>query len=50
LTAGPSRVALEVPVSLPRPRSQHAPAVQTLRHDLLTRYPDLLKGSATPAA
>jgi NitT/TauT family transport system ATP-binding protein len=50
LTAGPSRIALKVPVDLPRPRSQHAPAVQAMRHDLLTRYPDLLKGSAAPAA
>lgn len=50
LTAGPSRVALEVSVDLPRPRSQHAPAVQAMRHELLTRYPDLLKGNATPAA
>jgi len=45
LTAGPARVALEVPVQLARPRAQHAPAVQELRHALLTRHPELLKGS-----
>ena len=45
LTPGPSRIALEIPVDLPRPRTQHAPEVQALRHKLLTRYPDLLKGS-----
>ncbi|MCX8521689.1 MAG: ABC transporter ATP-binding protein [Rhodoferax sp.] len=44
LTPGPSRIALEVAVDLPRPRTQHAPEVQALRHSLLTRYPDLLKG------
>jgi NitT/TauT family transport system ATP-binding protein len=50
LTPGPSRVALEVPVDLPRPRGQHAPAVQAMRLDLLTRYPDLLKGSVATTA
>ena len=45
LTAGPSRVLLELPVTLPRPRSQHDPAVQALRHELLTKHPDLLKGA-----
>jgi len=49
LTPGPSRIALELPVDLPRPRGQHSAAVQALRNDLLTRYPDLLKGSAAPA-
>lgn len=48
LTAGPSRVLLELPVTLPRPRSQHDPAVQALRYELLTKYPDLLKGSLEP--
>jgi len=45
LSAGPSRVLLELPVLLPRPRSQHDPAVQALRHELLARHPDLLKGA-----
>ena len=49
LTPGPSRIALELPVDLPRPRGQHSAAVQALRNDLLTRYPDLLKGSAASA-
>ncbi len=49
LTPGPSSIALELPVNLPRPRAQHSAAVQTLRSELLTRYPDLLKGSATVA-
>jgi ABC-type nitrate/sulfonate/bicarbonate transport system ATPase subunit len=44
LSAGPSRVLLELPVTLPRPRAQHAPEVQALRHELLTKHPELLKG------
>ena len=46
LTPGPSTIALELPVDLPRPRAQHSAAVQGLRSELLARYPDLLKGSA----
>lgn len=45
LTPGPSTIALDLPVDLPRPRGQHSAGVQALRSDLLSRYPDLLKGS-----
>lgn len=50
LTPGPSTIALDLPVDLPRPRGQHSAAVQALRSDLLARYPDLLKGSVAQAS
>ena len=46
LSAGPSHIALELPVDLARPRGVDSPAVQALGQQLLQRYPDLLKGSA----
>jgi NitT/TauT family transport system ATP-binding protein len=44
LSAGPSRIVLDVPLDLPRPRSVDAPAVQALGQQLHQRYPSLLKG------
>jgi NitT/TauT family transport system ATP-binding protein len=44
LSAGPSRIVLDVPLDLPRPRSVDAPAVQALGQQLQQRYPGLLKG------
>ena len=44
LSAGPSRIALDLPLELPRPRGVDSPAVQALAQQLLLRYPDLLKG------
>jgi NitT/TauT family transport system ATP-binding protein len=44
LSAGPSRIALDLPLDLPRPRGVDSPAVQALAQQLLQRYPDLLKG------
>jgi NitT/TauT family transport system ATP-binding protein len=46
LSTGPSHIALDLPLDLPRPRSVDSPAVQTLAQQLLQRYPDLLKGMA----
>ncbi len=45
LSAGPSRIALDLPLDLPRPRGVDSPAVQALGQQLLQRYPGLLKGS-----
>jgi NitT/TauT family transport system ATP-binding protein len=45
LSPGPSRIALDLPLELPRPRNVDSPAVQSLAQQLLQRYPDLLKGS-----
>jgi NitT/TauT family transport system ATP-binding protein len=50
LSPGPSRIALDLPLDLPRPRGVDSPAVQALAQQLLQRYPDLLKGNITPAA
>jgi NitT/TauT family transport system ATP-binding protein len=44
LSAGPSHIALDLPLDLPRPRGVDSPAVQSLAQQLLQRYPDLLKG------
>jgi NitT/TauT family transport system ATP-binding protein len=49
LSSGPSHVALDLPVTLARPRTADAPAVQALGQQLLQRYPDLLKGSVLSA-
>ena len=46
LSAGPSCIALDLPLELPRPRGVDSPAVQSLAQQLLQRYPDLLKGIA----
>ena len=50
LAPGPSRVLLDYAVDLPHPRSLDAPAVQRLGQQLLTDYPDLLKGALTGPA
>jgi NitT/TauT family transport system ATP-binding protein len=47
LSSGPSRIALDLPLDLPRPRGEDAPALQALGQQLLQRYPDLLKGRVT---
>jgi NitT/TauT family transport system ATP-binding protein len=44
LSASPSRVALDFPVDLPRPRGLDSAAVQRLGQQLLADHPDLLKG------
>jgi NitT/TauT family transport system ATP-binding protein len=44
LSTGPSQIALDLPLDLPRPRGVDSPAVQALAQQLLQRYPDLLKG------
>lgn len=44
LSTGPSHIALDLPLDLPRPRGVDSPAVQALAQQLLQRYPDLLKG------
>jgi NitT/TauT family transport system ATP-binding protein len=49
MSAGPSRIALDLPLELPKPRGVDSPAVQALAQQLLQRHPDLLKGSAKPA-
>jgi NitT/TauT family transport system ATP-binding protein len=45
LSPGPSRIALDLPLELPRPRKVDSPGVQSLAQALLQKYPDLLKGS-----
>jgi NitT/TauT family transport system ATP-binding protein len=45
LSTGPSHIALDLPLDLPRPRGVDSPAVQSLAQQLLQRYPNLLKGS-----
>jgi NitT/TauT family transport system ATP-binding protein len=47
LSAGPSRIALDLPLELPRPRGVDSPAVLAMAQQLLQRYPDLLKGIVT---
>lgn len=44
ISAGPSRVALDFPVDLPRPRGLDSAAVQRLGQQLLADHPDLLRG------
>ena len=46
LTAGPARVALDLPLDLPRPRHPEEPAIASLRARLLESHPDLLRGLA----
>jgi NitT/TauT family transport system ATP-binding protein len=50
LSPGPSRVALDFAVNVPRPRSLDSPAVQRLGQELLLQHPDLLRGSPGLAA
>jgi NitT/TauT family transport system ATP-binding protein len=50
LTPGPSRVALDLPLDLPRPRGLDSADVQSLGQQLLADHPDLLKGSLAFAA
>jgi NitT/TauT family transport system ATP-binding protein len=44
LSRGPSRVILDVPVDLPRPRKNDSAEVEAFRQDLLTRHQSLLHG------
>lgn len=50
LTEGPSRVALDFTVDVPRPRAADSVAVQQLAAQLLTQHPDLLRGSLHTAS
>jgi ABC-type nitrate/sulfonate/bicarbonate transport system ATPase subunit len=50
LSPGPSRIALDFAVDLPRPRGLDSPAVQRLSRDLLQAHPDLLRGSLQASA
>jgi NitT/TauT family transport system ATP-binding protein len=50
LTPGPSRIALDLPLDLQRPRGLDSPAVQRLAQELLAQYPDLLRGSVADPA
>lgn len=49
LSAGPSRIALDYTVALPRPRGLDSAAVQGLAQQLLQAHPDLLKGRVASA-
>ena len=44
LSRGPSRVILDVPVPLSRPRKNESDELETFRRDLLTRHESLLHG------
>ena len=44
LTAGPARVALDLPLDLPRPRHPDSAVVEAMRRRLLENHPDLLRG------
>jgi ABC-type nitrate/sulfonate/bicarbonate transport system ATPase subunit len=46
LTGGPGRVALELPVNVPRPREPGDPAVVALHDRVLATHPELLTGLA----
>jgi ABC-type nitrate/sulfonate/bicarbonate transport system ATPase subunit len=50
LSAGPGRVMLDLPLSIPRPRHPDSAAVETLRKQLLATHPDLLRGLVAGAA
>lgn len=50
LSAGPARVALDLPLDLPRPRHPESPAVEALRRRLLEDHPDLLGGLAAASS
>jgi NitT/TauT family transport system ATP-binding protein len=50
LSSGPSHIALDLPITLARPRTAEALEVQSLGQQLLQRYPDLLKGSVLSCA
>ncbi|KRB70551.1 ABC transporter ATP-binding protein [Noviherbaspirillum sp. Root189] len=48
-SARPSHVILDYEIPLPRPRTLDSAPVQQIHHQLLSRYPQLLEGSAAPA-
>ncbi|WP_025916076.1 ABC transporter ATP-binding protein [Herminiimonas sp. CN] len=48
LSARPSRIILDLPVDLSRPRTIEDAAVQKLHASLLERYPQLLEGQLAP--
>jgi ABC-type nitrate/sulfonate/bicarbonate transport system ATPase subunit len=50
LTAGPARLALDLPLDLPRPRHPDDASVAATRARLLESHPDLLRGLTTGAA
>lgn len=45
LSARPSHIVLDYPVTLPRPRTIESTEIHQLHQALLTQYPDLLSGS-----
>ena len=47
LSRGPSRVILDTPISIPRPRNIEDPLIDGFRKDLLTQHQSLLHGAAT---
>jgi NitT/TauT family transport system ATP-binding protein len=49
LSSGPSRIVLDLPVDLARPRGIESMEIQSLSKTLLETYPRLLKGSLQPA-
>ena len=44
LTAGPARLALDLPLDLPRPRNPDGAMIEAMRKRLLESHPDLLRG------
>jgi NitT/TauT family transport system ATP-binding protein len=44
LTPGPARLALDLPVDLPRPRHPDSPMIELMRQRILEHHPDLLRG------
>ena len=44
LTAGPARLALDLPLDLPRPRHPDDATIEAMRVRLLESHPDLLRG------
>ena len=47
LSSGPASVVLELPVTLPRPRTVEDPGVSRLRDSVLAAHPELLSGDGT---
>jgi NitT/TauT family transport system ATP-binding protein len=49
LSSGPSKIILDLPVDLARPRGIESMEIQSISKTLLETYPRLLKGSLQPA-
>ena len=50
LTAGPARLALDLPLDVPRPRHPDGAVIEAMRKRLLESHPDLLRGLTAGAA